>query len=287
MDGFDPTLSGTAAPLLPLPIDVVSVQSQVVYGRVGNNVALPALAGLGLTTAAVPTVAFSNTPHYPTIHGGAIPIEWFEGYLRDLFARDALGHLRAILAGYMGSVEQVRALGAWIEQVVAARPDVQVVVDPVIGDYDSGEYVSPGMVDAYRKHLLALADGMTPNGFELQRLTGQAGADIAEVAAAARTLLVGRMQWVTVTSAAPMTWAPGEMAVAVVTRDRYEVFKHPRIEATPKGTGDLFSAAVTGRLVTGSTIFEAVAAACDQVVAALRLTFDARSAELLLPRAMV
>jgi pyridoxine kinase len=286
MDGFDPTLSATAAPLLPLAIDVVSVQSQVVYGRVGNNVALPALAGLGLTTAAVPTVAFSNTPHYPTIHGGAIPIEWFEGYLRDLFARDALGHLRAILAGYMGSAEQVRALGTWVEQVIGMKPDVQFVVDPVIGDYDSGEYVSPGMVDAYRKHLLSLADGMTPNGFELQRLTGMAGADIAEVVAAARTLLVGRTQWVTVTSAAPMTWAPGEMSVAVVTRDRYEVFKHPRIEATPKGTGDLFSAAVTGRLVTGSTIFEAVAAACEQVVAALRLTFDARSAELLLPRAV-
>jgi len=289
MDHFDPTVGAAATPLLPLPVDVVSVQSQVVYGRVGNNVALPTLDAMGLTTAAVPTVAFSNTPHYPTIHGGSIPIEWFEGYLRDLFARDALGHLKAVLAGYMGSAEQVRALGTWIAQVVQARPDVRVVVDPVIGDYDSGEYVSPGMVDAYRQHLLALADGMTPNGFELQRLTGLPVWDVDSVVAAAKALLVGRTQWVTVTSAAPDTWADGEMRVIVVMRDghriRHEIFNHPRIDATPKGTGDLFSAAVTGHLVNGATVFEAVAAACDQVVAALRLTFEARSAELLLAQA--
>ena len=75
--------------LRPLALDVVSVQSMVVYGRVGNNVAWPVLQRAGLEAAIVPTVLFSNTPHYASIHGGAIPDDWFAGYLADLEARGA------------------------------------------------------------------------------------------------------------------------------------------------------------------------------------------------------
>lgn len=269
----------------PLALDVVSVQSQVVYGRVGNNVAVPALEGLELSVAAVPTVVFSNTPHYPTLHGGALPIEWFEGYLQDLSARGALCSLRAILVGYLGDPKQADALARWARDRLKERSALRIVIDPVMGDHDHGIYVDPSLVNAYRQDLLALADGLTPNGFELGHLTGVAVNDIQGVVAAARTLLTGRTQWVAVTSAAPDTWARGEMKVVLVTRTQAKVFTHSRVNASPKGTGDLFCATLTGLWLSGVALADATDQACRHVVQALRHTEQAQCAELLVPTA--
>lgn len=267
----------------PLTFDVVSVQSQVVYGRVGNNVAVPTLGALGLSVAAVPTVVLSNTPHYPTMHGGAMPLEWFEGYLQDLSARGALGALRAVVVGYLGNPAQAEALAGWCEAILAERPDVRIVIDPVIGDHDHGIYVDPGMIDAYRRHLLPRAHGLTPNGFELEHLTGLTVTNMAETVAAARTLLVDGTQWVAVTSATPEAWPRGRMQVVFVTRAEAYVITHARLDVTPKGTGDLFSAALTGHWLNGVALPECAARACQQIVRALRLTAEQHCAELLLP----
>lgn len=279
------TVPSSVANPRPLAPDVVSVQSQVVYGQVSNNVAVPTLEALGLSVAAVPTVVFSNTPHYPTMHGGALPTKWFEGYLQDLSARGALYALRAILVGYLGNPQQAGALACWTRARLKERADLRIVIDPVIGDHDHGVYVDPGLVDAYRRDLLPLADGLTPNGFELAHLTGLAVNDVDSVVAAAQTLLTGRTRWVAVTSAAPETWANDEIQVVFVTRTQAEVIVHPRIDATPKGTGDLFCAALTGHWLGGLGLAEATAQACRHVVQALRHTAQAQCAELLLPMA--
>lgn len=267
----------------PLRIGVVSVQSQVVYGSVGNAVAVPALQAHGLAVAAVPTVLLSNTPHYPTFHGGAVPLEWFSGYLSDLRARDALRQLRAVVIGYLGEPAQAATLATWLGQLRERLPDLRVFIDPVMGDVDSGVYVAPGMVEAYLRHLLPQADGITPNGFELAQLVPGSGTDLDGVIAAARRLLRGRTRWVVVTSAAPDAWEPDLMWLAVVTRDAVEVIRHPRLAADSKGTGDLFNADLAARLLAGTSLQDAVAQASGHVIEALRLTLRHRSGELLLP----
>lgn len=266
----------------PLPIDVVSVQSQVVYGRVGNNVAVPTLEALGLSVAAVPTVLFSNTPHYPSMHGGPIPIEWFEGYLQDLAARGALRSLRALLVGYLGDPTQALTLLRWAHNLSRAGMNPRIVIDPVLGDHDHGIYVDDRLVQTYSRDLLPMADGLTPNGFELEQLSGLPVHDVESVIKAARSLLSAKTQWIAVTSAAPDTWVPGEMKVILVTHTDTEVITHPRIDAAPKGTGDLFCASLTGHWLNGTSLAKAVFLACQQVVLALSHTQQAQCTELVL-----
>lgn len=266
----------------PLPIDVVSVQSQVVYGRVGNNVAVPTLEALGLSVAAVPTVLFSNTPHYPSMHGGPIPVEWFEGYLQDLAARGALRSLRALLVGYLGDPTQALTLLRWAHNLSRAGMNPRIVIDPVLGDHDHGIYVDDRLVQTYSRDLLPMADGLTPNGFELEQLSGLPVHDVESVIKAARSLLSAKTQWIAVTSAAPDTWVPGEMKVILVTHTDTEVITHPRIDAAPKGTGDLFCASLTGHWLNGTSLAKAVFLACQQVVLALSHTQQAQCAELVL-----
>ncbi len=265
-------------------IDVVSVQSQVVYGRVGNNVAVPALEAMGLSVAAVPTVLLSNTPHYPEMHGGAVPLEWFAGYLGDLAARGALRRLRAIVTGYLGNAGQARALASWVRRLADAGSDARLITDPVLGDHGDGVYVEPELVDAYRQRLLPLAHGLTPNDFELSRLSGRTATDLAGVAAAARSLLRGRTRWVAVTSAAPATWPCGRMRVVLVDAGGAWCLTHPHVDVAPRGTGDLFNATLAANWAGGMAIVDAAVTACRRVLHAMRLTREAGVAELVLPR---
>ena len=279
----EPAAEPRAATPQPLQLDVVSVQSLVVYGRVGNNVAMPTFQAAGLSAAAVPTVLLSNTPHYPSLHGGAVPTDWFAGWLDDLVARQCLARLRLVQLGYLGNVQQADALARWITARQAERPGLWVHIDPVIGDHDHGIYVDPALVQAYRQQLLPLADGLLPNGFELAALTGLPVGTLDETVTAARTLLRGRTRWVAVTSAAPASWRAGQMCVAVVTPGGARVIEHARVDAAPKGTGDLFSAALGAGLLAGLALDAAAQRACDAVVAAVALTQRRHCAELLLP----
>lgn len=269
------------AQLAPLPVDVVSVQSQVCYGCVGNSVAVPTLQALNLNVVTVPTVYLSTVPQYDTLSGGAIPQEWFEGFLADIRRRGVLKLARAVLVGYLGSPAQADALAGWLRDVLADRPELLVLVDPVMGDSDSGLYVHPELPAALTG-LTGLATGLTPNAFELERLVGRAVGTLDETVAAARSLLVGRTRWVVVTSAAPAEAGQDETRLTIVTADDHAVVSHRRVASAAKGTGDLFSATLLAGLLRDGDLSGAVRAAQERVVAVLERTERLGCAELVL-----
>ena len=254
-----------------MPIDVVSIQSQVVYGHVGNNVAVASLQAFGLRVAAVPSVVLSNTPHYPSVHGGALATEWFRGYLDDLVARGALAHVRTVLVGYLGCPEQAKVLAEWLARETPRHPSLRVQIDPVIGDFDHGIYVDPRMIEAWRL-LLPHAQGLTPNHFELEQLAGRELTSVDDCIHAATDLLTDATEWVVVTSAAPRARDTQHMHLIAVSRDHQQLVSHRRVACAVKGTGDLFSARLAGWMLAGESLFAAVELASAEVVDILERT---------------
>lgn len=162
---------------------VLSLQSHVVHGYVGNKSATFPLQLLGFDVDAVNTVQFSNHSGYPAVRGERLQGEHLEQLIEGLAANGLLGGYTHVLTGYIGSGSFVRILAALVRRLRAVRPGLVYVCDPVLGDHDQA-YVPAEVVELMRTELVPLADVLTPNQFELETLTGRKVASDADALAA-------------------------------------------------------------------------------------------------------
>lgn len=227
------------------------LSSHVAGSRVGGSVQALALAQFKIDPVHVPTVLYGRHPGWGAPGGAQVPIEAFEGMLDGIEANGLFGMTDLVITGYFASVEQVRAAGRAIDAVRAAPREgaftrkPYIVVDPVMGDAGKGLYVAAEIAQAIQGELIPRADLITPNAWEMQRLSGADARDPASAMRAARLLgkpaLVSSVQ------------RGGEIGVVYADRREAWLAAHQKADNVPSGTGDLLAALFAAAMIEGQT----------------------------------
>lgn len=220
---------------------ILSIQSAVAYGHVGNAVAIPALQALGHEAWRVDTVTFSNHPGHGGFTGDIRPADEVADILQGIEALGVLATCDAVLSGYLGTPGTAEAVAAAVGATRRANPGMVYALDPVIGD-DGRVFVRDGVLEAIRDQLLPLADIVLPNPSELGWLVGTTIRDLPDTLDAARRLLDAGPAIVVVTGVVEAE----EVAAYAVTADTVWRSAAPRRARRFNGTGDLFAALFTG-----------------------------------------
>jgi pyridoxine kinase len=251
-------------------MSVISIQSQVAFGHVGNSAAVFPMQMHGIDVIAVPTTLLSNRPGYPTIRGRVLDAQLVADLLLGVEERGALDTCKMILSGYLGSSEIAAVVADFVARAKARSPKLIYCCDPVLGDRDRGLFVRAGIPPLVRDLLCPLADIITPNHFEFEFLCGAKVTAIDQVIAQARILR--GPSTVVVTSAELEGKPAGEIETLAVERSKAWRVRTPKLPISPNGTGDLFAALFASARVLGSDTPDALGHAASAIFAVLERT---------------
>jgi pyridoxine kinase len=261
-------------------MNVISIQSQVAFGHVGNSAAVFPLQMHGIDVIAVPTTLLSNRPGYSTIRGRVLDAQLVADLLLGIEERGAVETSSMILSGYLGSPDIAAGVEDFVIRAKARNPALLYCCDPVLGDRDRGLFVQVDIPPLVRERLCPLADIITPNHFEFETLGGVKANTSAEMIAVAQTLLARGPSTVVITSAELSDTPDGEIETLAVEKAQSWRVRTPKLPISPSGTGDLFAALFAAARVQGNDTPEALGHAASAVYAVLERTAAAGTEEM-------
>ena len=261
---------------------ILSIQSSVAYGHVGNSAATFPLMRLGLEVWPVLTVHFSNNTSYPSKRGPLLAPSDVADVVTGIDELGVLPQVDAVLTGYQGAP----AMGAEILNIVGLvkerNPQALWCCDPVMGDVGRGMYVLPGIPEFMRDHVVPAADILTPNHYELNFLTGQETETVEQVLAAADALRARGPRVVLVTSVVAAGAAPDTVMMIAVSDEGAWAVTTPMLERAFTGSGDLTASVFLASLLGGDPLERAVGRTADVVYSVLEKTTSLDQRELAL-----
>lgn len=261
---------------------VLTIQSHVAFGHVGNRAAVFPLERLGCEAIAVNTVQFSNHTGYGAWTGTVFPAEHVAGIVDGVAARGALFDCDAVLTGYMGDAALGGVVLDALARVRAANPAALYCCDPVMGDVGRGFFVRPGIPEFFRERGVPAADIVTPNQFELEWLTGGPVTDLPGALAAAAAARALGPKLVMVTSLTRSDAPAGTIEVLLDTVEGAWLVATPRLplDPAPNGAGDCIAALFLAKLLETRDPPAALVHAVSAIHAVFRETLAAGKREL-------
>jgi pyridoxine kinase len=265
-------------------VKILSIQSWVASGHVGNAAAIFPLQRLGAEVLAVHTVQFSNHPGHGAFTGRPLPAPDIAALVQGLAAHGALAGCDAVLTGYLGDAALGAAVLDAVAYVRAENPAALWCCDPVMGD-DGRVYVRPGIPEFFAGDAVPRADILTPNQFELSLLTGLscdtlAGAQQAALSLRARLRAEGP-RIVLVTSLRTAETPADKLDMLLCCAAGTFCLRTALLPAKFSGAGDTLAALFLFHVLSGAGFAAAAEDAASSMAGLLRRTVQAGSAELL------
>jgi pyridoxine kinase len=226
-------------------MNILSIQSHVSYGHVGNSAAVFPLQRLGHEVWPVYTVNFSNHTGYGQWGGSPIPASEVTAIISAMEQRGALAQVDVVLSGYQGGTDIADAILDAVARVKAANPNATYTCDPVMGNAKSGCFVNPAIPELLRERVVPKADLVTPNQFELGYLAGMQVQTLEETLKAVDAVMAMGPRAVLVTSVFRPDAAPGTIEMLAADANGAWLVTTPHLPFKANGSGDVTAALFT------------------------------------------
>ena len=261
-------------------MNLLSIQSHVAYGHVGNSAAVFPLQRMGVEVWPIQTVQFSNHTGYGQWRGRVFDAELIRELVGGLGQRGVLGDCDGVLSGYIGDADIGAAILDAVAAVKRANPAARYCCDPVIGDVGRGIFVGEGVAELIKHKAVPAADIVTPNQFELDYLAGRESKTVAEALAAVAAVHALGPGTVLVTSL-HVEDTPQD-SIDLIASDDVGCFRlrTPRLPLTVNGAGDAIAALFFAHLLRSGKIDEALSSAASAIFSVLSKTSEMGAAEM-------
>lgn len=259
---------------------ILSIQSSVSYGHVGNSAAVFPLQRIGVEVMPVYTVCFSNHTGYGSWRGPLMSGTDVREIVTGIEERGGLENVDAVLSGYQGGDDIGEAILDAVAKVKQHSPQAVYACDPVLGSASSGCFVSPEVQALIKQRVFPQADLITPNQFELGFLTDSDPHTLEETLAAADRAREIGPKAVLVTSVLRPDREEGTLEMLAVTEEGAWIVQTPRLDFKANGSGDVTAALFTAHFAGTCDVADALGKTAASVFELLENTLNSGQREL-------